>query len=24
MPFWMFLQEYMYLARKLNKPEETK
>jgi hypothetical protein len=24
MPFWMFLQEYMYLARKLHKPEETK
>ena len=24
MPFWMFFQEYMYLARKLNKPEETK
>lgn len=24
MPFWMFFQEYMYLARKLHKPEETK
>ena len=24
LPFWMFLQEYMYLARKLNKPEELK
>ena len=24
MPFWMFLQEYMYLARKLHKPGETK
>ncbi len=24
LPFWMFLQEYMYLARKLNKSEETK
>ena len=24
LPFWMFMQEYMYLARKLNKPEETK
>ena len=23
LPFWMFLQEYMYLARKLNKEEET-
>ena len=23
-PFWAFLQEYMYLARKFNKPEETK
>jgi 1-acyl-sn-glycerol-3-phosphate acyltransferase len=22
-PFWAFLQEYMYLARKFNKPEET-
>ena len=24
LPFWMFLQEYMYLARKLNKPDEIK
>ena len=24
MPFWIFMQEYMYLARKFNKPEETK
>ena len=24
MPFWMFLQEYLYLVRKLQKPEETK
>ncbi len=24
LPFWAFLQEYMYLARKFNKPEETK
>lgn len=23
LPFWAFLQEYMYLARKLNKPEEV-
>jgi 1-acyl-sn-glycerol-3-phosphate acyltransferase len=24
LPFWTFMQEYMYLARKFNKPEETK
>ena len=24
MPFWMFLQEYMYLVRKLNKSDEIK
>ena len=24
LPFWMFLQEYMYLARKMNKPDEIK
>ena len=24
LPFWMFLQEYMYLARKLNKSDELK
>ena len=24
MPFWLFLQEYMYLVRKLNKPDELK